>query len=548
MSADPGFGVVHLAAVGYIVRVRTVSRSVVGAVALLVLTACVPGPTPSEPAPSPAPTSATPAGEVIAVSQVPGFQTDRPRLPDSNAQPVGFEDAPVGEGLSGYRRQNLNWRTCAEKYKCASILAPLDYADPAGQAITLALAKKEATKSPRLGTLFVNPGGPGASGRNLVISFASAGLEQYDIVGWDPRGTNGSTPVKCYGGAETDAYAALDASPDDAGETNELIVGTYEFAKSCWENSGELLNHISTIDTVRDLDLMRELVGDEKLAYLGYSYGTQIGSFYADLFPLRVGRLVLDAAVDIVDDDTVIQAMGFDLALGNFAAWCARQNCPLGSSKEAVLKTTTDFLERLDAAPLKVEDRMLTQSLAATGIASYMYGGIPAWQVLARDLKAAIDGDGARLLKAADSLNDRNEDGSYGSLYYSFPAIGCADSSDDGVVEAEQRWQQDQQKAPIYGKYFGPGYTCAVWPVLSAAQFKPTGSGAAPIVVIGATGDPATPYQNAVTMAQQLESGVLVTYEGEGHGTFGGKSECIDSAVIAYLTKGVVPPDGLKCR
>ncbi|MFT4296551.1 MAG: alpha/beta hydrolase [Micropruina sp.] len=526
---------------------RILPRWAAGAVALMVLTGCVPDAGPSQPAPSPSASSAAPAGEVIGVSQTPGFQIDRPRLAPSDAKPDGFADGLSGDGLTGYLKQSIQWRRCSN-YDCATILAPLDYANPSGQAITLALARKRATQSPKLGTLFINPGGPGASGRNMVTYFASKGLEQYDIVGWDPRGTNASTPVTCYGNAATDAYAQLDSSPDDDAETQALIVGNYEFGKACWENSGELLNHISTVDTARDLDLMRALVGDEKLSFVGYSYGTQIGSFYAELFPQRVGRLVLDAAVDITDDDSVIQAMGFDLALGNFAAWCARQGCSLGAGKDAVLKTITDFLDKLDGEPLTVGDRTLTQSLAATGIAGYLYGGVPAWQVLARDLQAALAGDGTRLLKSSDGLNDRTEDGSYGSLFYSFPAIGCADSKDEGVVEAEQRWVADQKKAPIYGKYFGPGYTCALWPVHSGPLVKPTGSGAAPIVVIGATGDPATPYQNAVTMAEQLTSGVLLTYEGEGHGTFGGKSSCVDTLVIDYLTKGEVPADGTRCR
>ncbi|MFT3860307.1 alpha/beta fold hydrolase [Micropruina sp.] len=525
-------------------------RWAVGFVALLLLSACTPGQVPSPSAPGSSTPSAAPAptGAVIEVSLVQGLEVDRPRRSDSNAKPKGFETAPPGEGLAGYREQKLGWSTCGQVYKCAEILVPLDYANPGDQAITLALAKKPATKSPKLGTLFVNPGGPGASGRNLVTYFASAGLEQYDIVGWDPRGTNASTPVQCFDDEQTQAFTELDSSPDDAAETAALIVGTWQFAQSCWQHSGELLQHISTVDTVRDLDLLRELVGDQKLNYLGYSYGTQVGAYYADLFPQRVGRLVLDAAVDITDDDTVIQAMGFDLALGNFAAWCARQNCSLGSSKDAVLQTITDLFDTLDATPLQVGDRPLTQTLAATGVASYLYGGIPAWKVLAADLKAALAGDGAALLKASDQLNDRNDDGTFGSMFYSFPAIGCADGYDKGVVEAEQRWTTDQQKAPIFGKYFGPGYTCPLWPVRSTIQFKPTGSGAAPIVVVGATGDPATPYQQAVTMAEQLESGVLVTYEGEGHGTFGGKSECVDRLVIAYLTKGTVPSDGVKCQ
>ncbi len=528
--------------------VRICSRWTVAAAALLVLAGCTPGPGPSQPAPTvSAATPTPPSGPVIGVSQTPGFEVDRLRLPASDARPDGFTDAPEG-GVDGYRKQAVQWRTCAERYQCASIVAPLDYANPSAQAITLALARKPATATPKLGTLFINPGGPGASGRNMVTYFSSEGLEQYDIVGWDPRGTNGSTPVRCFDDKATDAFNQLDSSPDDDAETEALLVGTYQFTTSCWEYSGELLDHISTIDTARDLDLMRALVGDDKLSYVGYSYGTQIGAVYADMFPQRVGRLVLDAAVDITDDDTVIQAMGFDLALGNFATWCARQNCSLGSSKDEVLKSVTDFLDGLDAEPLTVGDRLLTQSLATSGIAGYLYGGVPDWEKLATDLQSAIDGDGAELLRSFDRLNGRGQDGRYGSLFYSFPAIGCADSKDFGVVEAEQRWLQDQKKAPIFGKYFGPGYTCALWTVRSAPQFQPTGSGAAPIVVVGATGDPATPYQNAVTMAKQLESGVLLTYEGEGHGTFGGKSACIDKAVIAYLTEGTVPTDGTRCQ
>ncbi|HOQ51988.1 MAG TPA: alpha/beta hydrolase [Micropruina sp.] len=538
---------------------RTLFRWAAAAVGLTMLAGCTPylptsptassSPATSAPATGAASPSATaPAGAVITVSSVPGLEIDRPRLADPSVEPEGFADAPAGEGLAGYLDQRVRWSTCAQEYQCAQILAPLDYANPSEQAITLALAKKPATKSPRLGTLFVNPGGPGASGRNLVTYFASAGLEQYDIVGWDPRGTNASTPVQCFDDEQTEAFTRLDSSPDDAAETEALIVGTYDFAQSCWQHSGRLLQHISTVDTVRDLDLMRELLGDKLLSYVGYSYGTQIGSYYADLFPQRVGRLVLDAAVDITDDDSVIQAMGFDLALGNFATWCARQGCTLGTSKDAVLKSITDWLDRLDSAPVEVGDRTLTQSLAAAGVASYLYGGVPAWKSLSADLEAAMDGRGANLLKAADSLNDRNQDGSFGSLFYSFPAIGCADGYDKGVTEAEQRWVADQKKAPIFGKYFGPGYTCPLWPVHSTIQFKPTGSGAAPIVVVGATGDPATPYQNAVTMAKQLKSGVLVTYEGEGHGTFGGKSTCVDALVIDYLTKGTVPTDGVRCQ
>lgn len=454
-----------------------------------------------------------------------------------------------GDDLTAYRDQRLKWSNCESGSQCTKILVPLDYANPSAGAITLAMRKIKASKGPKLGTLFINPGGPGGSGQDLVANFDRAGLERYDVIGWDPRGVGESTPVVCFDSEATDAYLNLDASPDDPAERDALIRGTYEFGKSCWEHSGKLLDHISTIETVRDLDLLRELVGDPKLNFLGYSYGTQIGATYAEIFPANVGRLVLDAAVNITDSDEVIQAMGFDLALGNFAKWCAaEQECPLGRDEATVLGSITGLWDRLDQKPLPVGDRRLTQSLAVLGVAAALYGGKDAWPALASYVKYGIDGNGEPLLYLADQLNDRSEDGQYASLYYSFPAIGCLDSDEDlGVIDADRVWQEDQRKAPIFGKYFGPQYVCALWPTRPARQLDIKGSGAAPILVIGGTGDNATPYQQAVDMAAKLDSGVLLTYQGEGHGSYGGKSTCIDKLVRRYLVKGKVPADGTKC-
>lgn len=509
-----------------------------GVVALLVMTGCTPG--------APAPTA--PAAEVIAISTVPGEDIDRPLYPPVVARPDGFVPAPEGEGLTGYLAQKVRWRDCG-RYQCAEIAAPLDYAAPGAQALTVALARKRATTTPVLGTLFINPGGPGGSGRELLGGFDDTGLTGYDIVGWDPRGTGASTPVACLSDRATDALNLLDGSPDDQAETDALIVGARNLARGCWQNSGPLLAHISTIDTVRDLDLLRRLLGDKKLNYLGYSYGTQIGATYAELFPQHTGRLVLDAAVDITDDEEIIQAMGFDKALSNFAAWCAGERCTLGISSAEVLSSITGLFDELDAEPLDVGDRVLTQSLAVTGVAAYLYGGVPAWTALARDLTLAVSGDGEALLRASDVLNDRDEDGHYGSMSASFLAISCLDSTDKGVQDADRQWLADQKKAPILAKYFGPGITCPLWPVRSAPQLDLRGRGAAPLLVIGATGDPATPYQQAVTMAKQLESAVLVTYEGEGHATYGnGRSTCVDGLVRDYLTRGVTPDADVRCR
>ncbi len=514
------------------------------ALALLVTGCTFPSITPT---PTPTPGEPTEIGGVTVSSEI-GPVVDRPFLPDPGVTPEGFVAAPGGDGLTGYLAQQLDWQGCGNGMQCATIKAPLDYADPGAQAITLSLARKPATAEPRLGSLFVNPGGPGSGGRGLAAGFQQKGLEQYDIVGWDPRGTGESTPVRCYSDKEVDAFLGLDASPDGPAERADLVKANADFAASCWQHSGRLLEHITTIETVRDLDLMRALVGDEKLNYYGYSYGTQIGATYAELFPFNVGHLGLDAAVNITDSDEVIQAMGFDLALGNFAAWCAAEKCVLGSAKDEVLAAITTLFDDLDAKPVAVGDRLLTQSLAMLGVAQLLYGGKPAWKSLASYVAWARQGSGEALLWVADQMQGRDEKGRYSTMYFAFPAISCADNVDYGVVDADSVWIDDQAKAPIFGRYFGPQYTCTLWPVRPAVQFDLRGAGAAPILVIGGTGDNATPYQHAVSMAGQLESAVLLTYEGEGHGTYGQKSSCVDQIVVDYLVRDQLPADGTTCR
>lgn len=518
-------------------------RIAAAAVVLSLLAAGCTSPVPPSPSPSPL------AG--IRISAVPGIAVDRPITTASQPAVPGLVDGLPGEGLTPYLKQKLTWRDCndGDTTVCTKVRAPLDYADPQSRAVTLALRKLPATATPRLGTLFINPGGPGGSGRDLVSTFDRAGLEQYDIVGWDPRGTGGSTPIRCLSDAQADAYSNLDASPDDEAERDALIQANYDFGQACRQRNGDLLDHIGTVDTVQDLDLLRALVKDATLNYLGYSYGTQIGATYAELFGGKAGRLVLDAAVDITDNSEVIQAQGFDLALGNFAAWCAGQQCGLGETKKEVLAAITTFVDGLDAHPLAVGDRELTQTLAMTGVAMALYGGKASWDPLAMILLRAIDGDGSNLLLAADQLNGRDADGHFDTVFSAFPAISCLDTKEKGVLDADQVWAADQRKAPIFGKYFGPSYTCPLWPARPSSYLtlQLTGAAAPPLLVIGGTGDNATPYQQAVSMADQLRSAVLVTYEGEGHGSYG-KSPCINKLVVAYLTKGTVPADGTRCE
>lgn len=451
-------------------------------------------------------------------------------------------------GMARYASQPVSWSPCGEGLQCARIAVPLDYHDPDGQAVTIKLTRKPATRSPDQGDLFVNPGGPGEAGTTLVRRFDNQGLEDYTIVGWDPRGTGGSTPVQCFQGKAVERYLAVDTSPDDKGETRELIQANRTFGASCLADSGALLQHISTLDTVADLDLLRQLLGNKKLSYLGYSYGTEIGARYAQAYPDRVGRMVLDSAVNITGNDAVVQAQGFDRALADFAAWCADRGCDLGASKDAVVKSVTGLWDTLDAHPLIVGSRQLTQSLAVTGVAGVLYQDQRGWDFLQDAVSKARRGDGQLLLDAADGYNRRDNRGDYGQLLFSFAAIRCLDEADPGIDGAKRKAARDEIKAPIFGKYFGPDFACPTWPVAAIPKpAKITAVGAAPIVVIGTTRDPATPYEYAVGMARQLDSGVLVTRDGEGHTAYGDGNACIDRVVVRYLDDHIVPKDRTRC-
>ena len=398
----------------------------------------------------------------------------RPVQPVPDVRPAGFIAPPPGQGLQRYLGQEIRWSDCGKGLQCASVLAPLDYAEQDVEAITLAVAKRPASAGPPAGSLFINPGGPGGSGTEYVGSFEVKGLERFDVVGWDPRGTGSSTPVKCANGKAMDAYTSVDVSPDDAGEKQALIEAQIDFGRGCLKRSGALLEHISTTETVRDLDLLRQLVGDEKLTYFGSSYGTRIGALYAQLYPGEVGRLVLDGAVNITDSKDVSQLDGFERALGNFAAWCAEKRCKLGDTKAEVERSISDLLTRLDAKPLDGGRAPLTQQLAVTGILAVLYENEEGWKYLQRGLElAAFDDDGRFLMYFADQYNQRGRDGSYGQLQFSFPAIRCLDSQDVSVAEAEREGAEEAERAPTLGPFAGADLVCPLWPVAPAPK-QPT--------------------------------------------------------------------------
>ena len=508
---------------------------------------------------APAPTSsssagATPSGTGRPTASAGGSPSQRgepgqgrPLQEVPDVRPTGLTDPPPGEGLARYARQELDWQPCRDGLRCATVLVPLDYNEPDTTALTLSLAMKPATASKRRGALFLNPGGPGGSGVEMVQGFDHQGLEGYDLVGWDPRGVGESTPVQCARGAELEAHLTIDVSPDDSRERTALLADARNFGASCLAESGPLLTHVSTIETARDLDLLRQLVGDPKLNYLGFSYGTQIGATYAHLHGAKVGRMVLDGAVDITSK-SVSQELGFERALGAFAEWCASERCRLGSTRTEVIEAITGLWQRLDRRPLAVGSRKLNQTLGVAGVVFVLYFDQRSWPYLEAALDEAIDSkNGKPLLTFADEFLRRRDEGEYGQLNYSFPAVRCLDSPDSSVAEAEQEWAEARTEAPSVGPYFGPDVTCPLWPVPPVQQRGSlTAPDAPPIVVVGSTQDPATPYEWAVAMAKQLRSGVLITREGAGHTGYSA-SDCVRRLVQAYLVDGKVPRDGSTC-
>jgi pimeloyl-ACP methyl ester carboxylesterase len=425
---------------------------------------------------------------------------------------------------------------------------PLDYAAPDAQAITLALFRRPAAHQPAEGVLFVNPGGPGAPGRAAAAWLDAAALPAYDLIGWDPRGTGDSTPVVCSDDRAIDDLRALDYSPDDEAEEQALLNGWLDFGEACMAGSGQLLLHISTQDTVADLDLLRQLFGAPTLNYLGYSYGTYIGALYADTYPEKVGRLVLDSPVNLTDDESITQTGGFEAAFVRFTKWCAATaTCPLGSDADAIVESTQGLLNHLDHAPLPVDDRLLTQSLAVDGVARYLYSDASAYPALTHALAQALAGDGRTLLESADSLWER-QSGTYSGLFSAFNAIRCRDHPDTGIDGAFAEWLASARDAPLFGTAGGLDVACVQWPVLADPEPDITVTDAPPILIVGSTGDSATPYEYALWMAERIASATLVTYDGPGHATYGNnRSRCVDDTVEAYLNTGVVPGNHVVC-
>ncbi|MFJ6798429.1 alpha/beta hydrolase [Streptomyces sp. NPDC091268] len=478
--------------------------------------------------------------------------------------PASAAPTATPAALRPYYEQKLSWRECGVPgFQCSTMKAPLDYAHPEAGDIEIAVARRPAgSPGKRLGSLVVNPGGPGGSGIGYLQAYAGIGYPAqvraaYDMVSFDPRGVDRSSPVECLSGPAMDKYTQVDQTPDDAAERARLVASYKEFAAGCQAHSARVLPHVSTVDAARDMDLLRGVLGDEKLTYVGASYGTLLGATYAQLFPDRVGRLVLDGAMDPSRSALELnrdQTEGFETAFRAFAEDCAKQpDCPLGKGDpDAVAARLKEFFRKVDARPVPSGDagRPLGESLATTGVIAALYDE-NAWPQLREALAAAMDGDGSLLLGLADSYYEREPSGKYANLMFANAAVNCLDQPPafSGPEAVDAALPSFEKASPVFGAGLAwASLNCAYWPVKATGQAGPlTAKGAAPILVVGTTRDPATPYKWAQALAKQLDSGVLLTYDGDGHTAYGRGSDCIDTAVNTYLLEGQAPPDGKKC-
>ncbi len=464
--------------------------------------------------------------------------------------------------LAPYLGQEVQWSDCGAGAECATVMAPLDWDNPGvGEDVSLAVSRHSATGQ-ALGSLFVNPGGPGASGYEFVldsVDFAVSEVlrESFDVIGWDPRGVNFSSPVSC---AATDAeldyffFGELEAQPDTPEWDAELLAESIRFGQECQANTGELLEFVDTLSTVRDLDLLRHLVGDEQLNYLGYSYGTLIGALYIDTFPEKVGRMVLDGPVDpgaSQFDLVVNQHRGFEEALEAYLVECDLTNsCPFAGSLEQRLRGVSDLYDELEQNPLRHADgRLIDDGMLRTAMVTTLYAQ-SSWPFLTRMFDELQEGVTDTAIFLVDFYYDR-EGGVYqNNSMEAFIAINCLDypvESDPAVLEAQA--DQLREAAPYTARPSGDGdLVCMNWPYPPKLNKGPVrGEEANPVVILGTTGDPATPYNWSVSLNEQLENSVLLTLVGEGHLAYDERVTCINDPVDTYFVTGDLPEDGITC-
>ncbi|MEV4318509.1 alpha/beta hydrolase [Actinocrispum sp. NPDC049592] len=491
----------------------------------------------------------------------------------TKAGPAG----PVPAGLERFYGQPLSWGSCSRfaedeiseqlyggrELDCALLTVPIDYAQPQGKTAQLGLLRKKATsQSGRVGAVVLNPGGPGESGMTAAASIAKDNWtgelgKRFDLVGFDPRGVGASTPrVKCLSDKEKDAER-LEPPIEGADAVARIEKKNQEFAGKCAAATGkDLLANVGTRDVARDMDVLRSVLGEQKLTYLGYSYGTRIGTAYAEAFPGNVRAMVLDGAVEANSDrvtQKVGQINGFKKAFDEYAKSCAqKQTCPLGTDPAQAEAQLDKMLEPLKKQPLAVGDRQMSYSDATIAVAQGLYSD-QLWDPLTQGLQDLAKGKGGLLLRFSDFYQGRDDSGRYTGVMDAFTAIHCVDEppvKDRAVVEDEtRRVKAAAPPSPVEDEEdFQPALdTCAFWPVPNTgAPHEPKTAGLPKLLVISTTNDPATPYQAGVNLAKSLGAGLL-TVEGTRHTAYLQDILCVDKLVDAYLIDLKQPAEGTKC-
>ncbi len=482
-----------------------------------------------------------------------------PTLSPNPVEPPSASETPPGADLDRYYNQEASWESCRGDKLCTTIEVPLDYAKPGADSIDLSLLKVPAVgKSQRVGSLLVNPGGPGGSGidyaAQTAMYFGPELRQVFDIIGFDPRGVGESTPVQCLSDEELDEFVATDPDPDTADELAQGDAMLAEFGQGCVEESGDLAEHVSTVEAARDIDIIRAVVGDRKLSYFGASYGTFLGATYADLFPKRVGRMVLDGAIDpslSTEETNLVQAKGFETALRAYVGYCVDGgDCFLGGTVDAGTERIRSFLDDVEARPLPGSSgRELTVGNAVLGIWAPLYNE-GYWPILDAALESAFEDNGAALLALSDAYTNRGPGGYVDNSLEALYAVNCLDH-DDAIPadEVPARIAEFEEVSPTFGAIFAFGLSsCSQWPVRTGRVPAPIhAEGAAPILVIGTSRDPATPLEWAEALATQLESGILVSRDGDGHTGYNAGNQCVDRTVDSYLVSGTVPKQNVSC-
>jgi pimeloyl-ACP methyl ester carboxylesterase len=462
---------------------------------------------------------------------------------------VAWRSCPeVAQGALGQLRSNVT-------YECGKVSVPQDWSKPTGgKRFSIALLRARAThQSNRIGSLLVDPGGPGGSGVDLA-AYLSVGLpaeitQRFDIVGFDPRGVGSSDQVKCFSDADLDASFGADPDPVSPADFDKAVTLSRKMAQSCGSKYGDALPLFSTEQAARDMDAIRAALGEQKLTYLGYSYGTLLGAVYAQLFPTRVRAFVLDGAVDPTLSSVASaesQAKGFERAFDNFAAWCKDNaaKCPIGPDARAVVTSAIDSARR---SPVTGSGgRAATAGWVQTAVVSSLYSQ-EQWTQLATAIDNLRKGNAAGVLRLADSYAERDARGRYSNLFDANAAVNCADDASTPPVDKLRALQTEwRQKYPLFGASSALNLLCAQWPGKRDPYPAAAAKGAPPILVVGTTGDPATPYEQTPKLAAMLGTGVVLTWQGEGHTAYP-QTRCITSAVNQYLIDLTVPAKGTSC-